>query len=137
MMTINEHRSILQLALSVILAFTAIAAAAASESFSEERFKALQNEGALILVNVHADWCPTCAKQQKILDQYQAARPAVALHRLLVNFDGQKEWVKHFKAPRQSTLLLYRGTDQLWFSVAETRVDEIFKAIDTAAGVRP
>ena len=123
--------------LVVALAMVSSVAIAATEPFTEARFQALQGEGALIVVDVHADWCPTCAKQQKVLDDYQAAHPNVALHRLLVDFDKQKEWVKHFKAPRQSTLLLYRGTEQQWFSVAETRADEIFKAIDTAAAAAP
>jgi thiol-disulfide isomerase/thioredoxin len=108
---------------------------AATEAFTEERFKALQAADALVLVDVHADWCPTCAKQQKVLDAYEAARPAVELHRLLVDFDDQKRWVKHFRAPRQSTLILYRGTEQLWFGVAETRENKLFEAIDEAAGI--
>ncbi len=123
--------------LGAVLALVTSLALAASEPFSEARFHALQGEGALILVDVHADWCPTCAAQQKVLDAYQAAHPDRVLHRLVVDFDQQKEWVKHFKAPRQSTLLLYRGTEQQWFSVAETRKDEIFKAIDTAAAATP
>jgi thioredoxin 1 len=42
--------------------------------------------------------------------------------------------VRQFRAPRQSTLLLYRGNKQHWFAVAETRLEvisaEIIKAID-------
>jgi thiol-disulfide isomerase/thioredoxin len=123
--------------LAAVMTATATLAMAATEPFTEERFHTLQAQGALVLIDVHADWCPTCAKQQKALDAYQAARPNLALHRLVVDFDTQKEWVKHFKAPRQSTLLLYRGTEQRWFSVAETRSEEIFKAIDQAAGATP
>ncbi len=32
------------------------------EAFTQERFEALQAEGALILLDVFASWCPTCAK---------------------------------------------------------------------------
>jgi len=110
------------------------AAALSAEPFSAERFAALQAEEALVLVDIAADWCPTCKKQHQILARYQAERPEVDLHILQVDFDQQKEWVTHFKAPRQSTLLLYRGDQQLWFSVAETRDDRIFEALDTAAG---
>jgi len=113
--------------------FVCSAACATSEPFSAERFEALQAENALILVDIHADWCPTCAKQQSALDAFEAEHPDLALHRLLVDFDQQKEWVKHFKAPRQSTLILFRGTEQKWFSVAETRPDAIAAAITAAA----
>jgi thiol-disulfide isomerase/thioredoxin len=111
--------------------------AASTETFDEARFKALQAEGALVLVDVHASWCPTCAKQQQVLDDYEAARPAVKLHRLLVDFDSAKPWVIHFKAPRQSTLILFRGEQQQWFSVAETRPEVIFEALDKAAAIKP
>lgn len=121
----------------LLLTAAAGGAMAETEPFSEPRFQALQAENALILVDVHADWCPTCARQQKILDDYEAARPAVSLHRLIVDFDDQKEWVKHFRAPRQSTLLLYRGGEQVWFSVAETRAEAVFQALDGAAGEVP
>ena len=110
---------------------------AASNPFTLERFEALQAEDALILVDVHAKWCPTCAQQTRILEDYQAKRPDVELYWLKVDFDSQKKWVKHFRAPRQSTLLLYRGDEQLWFSVAETRAEKVFEAIDAVAGAAP
>lgn len=104
------------------------------EPFSEERFRSLQQDNALILVDVYASWCPTCKRQQEVLKAYQAERPEVNLHILEVDFDNQKEWVNYFRAPRQSTLLLYRGDEQLWFSVAETGRDTLFEKLDSAAG---
>ncbi len=121
----------------LLLVLFANSATAAPETFGEARFKALQEKGALVLVDVHAGWCPTCVKQQKILDDYEAEYPDVGLHRLLVDFDEQKDWVKYFKAPRQSTLLLFRGGEQVWFSIGETRAEKVFEAINTAAGAQP
>jgi len=107
------------------------------ESFTPERFAELQAQGALILIDVFADWCPTCAQQQKILADFQAESPDVPLHILQINFDDQKQYVTHFRAPRQSTLILYRGEEQIWFSVAETRagviVAELTKGAATAS----
>jgi thiol-disulfide isomerase/thioredoxin len=102
--------------------------------FTEERFEALQASGALILVDVYADWCPVCMVQQKVLAEFREERPDVPLHVLKVDFDEQKAWVRHFEAPRQSTLILYRGDEQLWFRVAENRRDVIFRRILMAAG---
>jgi thioredoxin 1 len=128
---------VLGLMIVTVLLGAAGGAHAATEAFTKERFDALQAAGALVLVDVHADWCPTCAKQQKVLDAYEAARPAAELYRLLVDFDDQKQWVKHFRAPRQSTLILFRGSKQLWFGVAETRENMLFEMIDEAAGIAP
>jgi len=106
------------------------------EPFSEGRFHALQAEDALILIDVYADWCPTCAAQQEVLDSFQKKHPDVALHILTVDFDDQKEWVKHFKAPRQGTFLLFRGEEQIWYAVAETREAEIFSKLISASNKR-
>jgi hypothetical protein len=37
-----------------------------------------------------------------------------------------------FRAPRQSTFVLYKGNQQVWFSVAETRYDIIEENLEKA-----
>lgn len=101
-----------------------------AEPFSKERFDQLQADNARILIDVHADWCPTCARQQAVLKHYQEKYPDSELVILKVDFDEQKEWVTHFRAPRQSTLILYQGEQRKWFSVAETRADVIVEALN-------
>lgn len=119
-----------------LLTLACSAAAGDAEPFSAARFEALQKQEALVLVDVAADWCPTCARQASIVRDYKAARPNVELAVLRVDFDDQKEWVTHFKAPRQSTLILFRGREQVWFAVAETDSGVIAAAIDSAAAER-
>lgn len=104
-----------------------------TERFTKERFEALRAENALILVDISASWCPTCARQGRLIERFRDAHPEVPLHVLQVDFDTQKKWVQHFKAPRQSTLILFRGDERVWFSVAETRKSVIFDAIHAAA----
>ncbi|MEX1258617.1 MAG: thioredoxin family protein [Gemmatimonadota bacterium] len=106
------------------------ATAHSKEDFTQERFAQLQAEGAFILVDIFADWCPDCAIQQRVLTEYREQHPDVPLHTLVVNFDTQKDIVTQFRAPRQSTLILFRGTEQLWFSVAETRAEVLVQALN-------
>lgn len=47
-----------------------------------------------------------------------------------IDFDTQKEWVTHFRAPRQATLILFDGEERTWFSVAESRRNVIFEALN-------
>ena len=103
------------------------------ENFTEARFKELQKKGALVLVDVWASWCPTCAKQQEVLAAFRKSHPDIPLHTLTVDFDAQKEWVSFFKAPRQSTLILFKGTERVWFAVAETRTAAITEQLLLAA----
>jgi len=120
-------------ALAAAFLVASSAAAQSKEDFTEARFKALQAEDALILVDIWADWCPTCAAQQEVLTEFRTQHPDVPLHTLTVNFDTQKEWVKHFAAPRQSTFVLYKGDERIWFAVAETRKEVIFGKLLAAA----
>ncbi len=103
------------------------------EPFTQARFDELQREDALVLVDVWAPWCPTCAQQQPLIAAYQEAHPEANLRVLRVDFDSQKDVVSKLDAPRQSTLILYKGTEREWFSVAETRQDVLFAALDAAA----
>lgn len=111
-----------------------VANALEKESFTQERFDELTVNGEVVLVDIFATWCPTCAKQREVLEAYQAANPNSELHILEVDFDDQKDVVRQFRAPRQSTLYLYKGEEQVWFSVAETSADVITGEIAKALG---
>lgn len=128
------HNVIKKLSLITILALGLATSALAQqkEPFDEARFKALKAAGEVVLVDVFAEWCPTCAKQQEVLKQYRAQNPDKRFHVLVVDFDQDKEWVRHFRAPRQSTLVLFVGEEQTWFSVAETRPEVIARELDKA-----
>lgn len=116
----------------MLLFFSANVFALEKEPFSYERFEALQKSGEVVLIDIHADWCPTCSRQTEQLSKYQTENPDKQFHILQVNFDDQKEVVRHFRAPRQSTLLIYKGDEQFWYSVAETRYQEIAAQLDRA-----
>lgn len=103
---------------------------ASSEPFTAERFQALQEQDALILVDVAAPWCGTCVIQSEILAAYQAERPDVPLRVLRVDYDGQKDVLAALRAPAQSTLILFRGERELWRSVGEIDRTAIAAALD-------
>ena len=117
---------------ALLLSLSLVAHAFAGEAFTQERFDGLQADGKTVLVDVSADWCPTCKKQDAIIKAWLSNNPDKELHVLKVDFDTQKDLVTHFRAPRQSTLLLYKNNQQLWFSVAETRDEVITAAIEQA-----
>ncbi len=107
------------------------------EPYSHARFEALQAEGKVVLIDVYATWCSTCAKQQTVLEGYRKANPDKKFTILEIDFDKNKDLVRHFRAPRQSTLLIYKGKEQFWFSVAETRPDVIAAELDKAINFKP
>jgi thioredoxin-like negative regulator of GroEL len=89
--------------------------------FSVEAFKAAQASGSPILVEIHADWCPTCKAQSPILDKLTSGAKFKDLKIFRVDFDAQKPVVKEFGAQMQSTLIVFKGTAEQGRSVGDTK----------------
>jgi thioredoxin 1 len=108
------------------------ALASQQRAFTDEAFAAAQDAGKPILIEIHADWCPTCKAQLPILDRLSAQAPYAELVRLRVDFDSQKSVVKRFRATSQSTLVLYKGRVELARSVGETDENRIRTMLNRA-----
>ena len=119
---------------AILFLFSTTIWASHTAPFSDVEFRKLQKDNAVILVDVWAGWCSTCTTQSNIIEQYQKKYPKSGLHILRVDFDKDKQWVRHFRAPRQGTLLLYRGKKQVWYSIGETRKRVIFSELNKVAG---
>ena len=107
-------------ALAVAVSFAPSWASTAAP-FSMDAFKAAQASGSPILVEIHADWCPTCKAQNPILDKLTSAAKFKDLKIFRVDFDAQKPAVKEFGAQMQSTLIVFKGTAEQGRSVGDTK----------------
>ncbi len=94
--------------------------AASQRPFDEQAFNAAQAAGTPVLIEIHADWCPTCKAQLPILDKLSGTSDYSSIVRFRVDFDSQKNLVKRFGARMQSTLVLYKGGKEVARSVGET-----------------
>jgi len=138
MITLTPVKQLLAIFIAAFaFSFNATASAIAHEAYTQERFEALQAAGEVVLVDVFASWCGTCAKQQVAFEKYRASNPTKKFHILRVDFDKQKEFVKQLRAPKQSTLLLYKGQEQFWYSVGENRYEVIETEINKAINFKP
>ena len=77
--------------------------------FTQEALTAAQNAGKPILIEVHADWCPTCAKQRPIINSLIQQPELKDLVVLTVDFDQQKDVLKALGVTTQSTLIAMHG----------------------------
>jgi len=117
----------------VILWFASVSAASAQatyEAYSSERLASLQAEGKTVLVDVFADWCPTCRAQSVVLDVALLEPRYAGLAKLKVDWDDQRDAARALGAPRQSTLMLFRGGKRLTLSVAETNDGKLREFLD-------
>jgi thioredoxin 1 len=101
------------------------ALAATAVPFSAEAFKAAQAAGGPILVEIHADWCPTCKVQGPILDKLTADPKFKDMKIFRVDFDTMKPIVKQLGAQMQSTLIVFKGSAEKGRSVGDTRPSSI------------
>ena len=120
----------------LLLAFTGSAtlAAANSISYSEAAFADAQAAGKTIIVDVYADWCPTCRAQKPILNELKAEPELKDSLFVTVDYDQEKAFLREHRVPRQSTILVFKGGNEVARSIAETDRDRLRSAILSAAG---
>ncbi|MBH5323245.1 thioredoxin family protein [Aurantiacibacter sediminis] len=110
--------------LAIAALFAAIPVAASAQAslveYSASSFRAAQEEGRIIIVDVHAEWCPTCRAQQPILNELRNdPRLADALF-VRVDYDSDRAFLRAHRIPRQSTILIFNGREEAARSIAET-----------------
>ncbi|MEM9501198.1 MAG: thioredoxin family protein [Pseudomonadota bacterium] len=88
--------------------------------YDEASFMMAQGKGKTIVVDVYADWCPTCRTQAPILDQLRAERQSSDILFVKVNFDDEKKFLRQHRVPRQSTVLVFKGETEVARSIAQT-----------------
>lgn len=100
--------------------FTAEASTQGWTTYSEKQFTAAQNAGKTIVVDVYADWCPTCRAQAPILDELREERQNDDTLFVKVDFDHEKAFLRHHRIPRQSTVLVFNGKKEVARTIADT-----------------
>jgi thioredoxin 1 len=116
----NVFRSIL------LLAFLVTGTAfAASPAFTQAAFDKLQAQGKPVLVEVHADWCAYCKAQEPSIDDLLKTPELKSISALRVDFDTQKDILREFNVSMQSTLIVFKGGNEVGRSTGVTDRDSI------------
>ncbi len=100
--------------------FTASAETKGWSQYDASEFMMAQAKGKTIVVDVYADWCPTCRAQAPILEQLRVEKQSDDVHFVKVNFDDEKAFLRAHKIPRQSTILVFQGKKEVARSIAQT-----------------
>ena len=99
--------------------------------YSAEAFQKAQNDNKMIVIDVYKDGCGTCAKQKPALEAARAQYPNAEFFR--VNFVEDKAAVKHFKAIKQSTIIVFKGKEERGRVLGETDHDKLLTLIAKGA----
>lgn len=98
--------------LAALLPLAALAAPAAAQPirpFTSSALQAAQKAGRPVLVDVHADWCPTCRAQAPTVEAISRDPAFANLVILRLDFDAQVPERRALGVAKQSTLIAYRG----------------------------
>ncbi len=93
--------------------------------FTTKVLAAAHASGKPVLVHVHADWCPNCAAQKKILTKLLQHTELKPYQVLQVDFDTQADVVKALGVRYQSTLIVYKGGKEMGRSTGNTSEKDI------------
>ncbi len=90
------------------------------QRYDAAEFTMAQEKGKTIVVDIYADWCPTCRAQAPILEELRQERGSDDVLFVKVNFDEEKAFLRAHRVPRQSTVLVFNGNAEVARSIAET-----------------
>ncbi|MEL7189332.1 MAG: thioredoxin domain-containing protein [Pseudomonadota bacterium] len=90
------------------------------QTYDAAEFMMAQKKGKTIVVDVYADWCPTCRAQAPILDELRKEKQSKDVLFIKVNFDDEKAFLRAHRIPRQSTVLVFNGMTEKARSIAQT-----------------
>lgn len=88
---------------------TAAAPAVRFVPFTQKAFDAARAAGKPVLVEVHAPWCPVCARQQAGIAAAQGDARNKGLITFRIDFDTQKDVQRPLGVTSQSTLIAFKG----------------------------
>ena len=95
-----------------LFATSAIAQALEVKPFSAESLANAQKADKPVAVHFHADWCPTCRKQAITLERLKADKSLDTLIVLIANYDAERDLRRSMQIRTQSTLVVFKGTNE-------------------------
>lgn len=108
-----------------LLAIFFSSACFAEVPFNLAKFHSSQEMGEKILLHFHADWCPTCKAQKKVLAQLEAGGALSKVTVYTVDYDKETEFKKEMKVTAQSTFIAFFGKVEVERSSGVTDPEKI------------
>lgn len=116
---------------SFLLLVSAASHALEIKPFTAAMLAQAQASNQPVVLHFHADWCPTCRAQEKVLQSLKS-ESGLAMTVLVVNYDTEKELKKRFNVRAQSTFVVLRGQQEWARLVGDTDPAAIRTAFKSA-----
>jgi thiol-disulfide isomerase/thioredoxin len=100
------------------------------KAFDAQAFDAAQAAGKPILIEVSAVWCPICKAQKPILANLATKARFADMTLFEIDFDSQKDLLRRFNVQKQSTLIAFKGRQEVGRSTGDTNAASIEGLLD-------
>jgi thiol-disulfide isomerase/thioredoxin len=95
--------------------------------YEEAKVQEAMTEEKAIVVEVYADWCPSCKKGHVALEKALDETPNIAAFQ--IDFDKDEELLKKYGVEEQGTVLIVKEGKEVARLAGEHRVDAIVEWI--------
>ncbi|MEM9330765.1 MAG: thioredoxin domain-containing protein [Pseudomonadota bacterium] len=102
-------------------------------SYSPETFDKFITSKKTFLLGVHAKWCSTCDRQNRVINALRAkGTPYETMTMLTVDWDENRSGplISNYNVPRRSTLIMFKDGEEVGRIVAGTSTTDIKALID-------
>ncbi|TCV88201.1 thioredoxin family protein [Sulfurirhabdus autotrophica] len=121
-----------QLFATAALALTVLTAQALEiQPYSPKALEEAQKANLPVALHFHADWCPTCRAQTKVLNSFKDDK-SLNMTVLVVNYDKERDLKRKLGVRVQSTIIVYKGSAETARIAGETSPEKIKAALQSA-----
>ena len=123
---ITRRHLLAALALGALVLSTATADALTRRlPFDQKAFAEAQASGRPILVEFYTTWCPVCKVQRPFLTTLGQNPKYQKIAYFEIDFDRHKELAREFRVHKQSTLIVFKGKNEIARSTGDTNKTSI------------
>ena len=120
--------------ISIIFLFSLSANAIEKETtFNKDLFDKAQSEGKIVVISSWIKYCTSCASQMKILQNAKNKGELLDIkfdNIEYFSFDVTKNEISNlFDVQYQTTLIIFKGNQEVYRSIGETTKDLIYEAL--------
>ena len=110
---------------TILFAAATLAVAGEIKPFDQDAVDKLAAAGKPVVIAVHASWCPTCKAQAPIQSEVMKEPVNKDVTMFVVDFDRDKALLKKYNVGMQSTMIGFKGKQEVGRTVGDTTHDGI------------
>ena len=98
-------------------------------TFKKELFDKAQADGKIVIVSSWIKYCPSCSSQMKVLEKAKSDFNNMEYFAFDVT---NKEISNLFNVQYQTSLLIFKGSKEVYRSIGEIKKEAIYKALKSS-----